>query len=397
MISKPSRKTALSLLVCLVLAAVMFSAGCSNFYDRPYDIALVKFGGDGEPEWSCQMDGEWWEHPDMVTPLPDGYVISESYFPENSSQLFNAMHRISDNGTVLWKLNISEYFTDIGGWSIRVHDQILLSNGDIAGMDTVGRVLIIHPDGELAYLLESFPDHFRPRRLTPYGDDGFILSGEEDSFAPDTVKGLLPCTGGQTGEIIPLVNSSGLTSKNIPWVAPLDDGRYAAFVAAEVFETRAMECRFFILDTDLSVVRNFTVPELVPFGDDISCFYQAPDGLLRIGYYHYAQSKTNDSSYLREASVTIDGEFAGSRELAIGGIFTPSPDGGYVYAVLTRYPDGGYTIARLQKVDATGEVEWKVDGGRQEFDEIMSVVATPDGGYLVAGNVRVVRRETGLI
>lgn len=65
-----------------------------------------------------------------------------------------------------------------------------------------------------------------------------------------------------------------------------------------------------------------------------------------------------------------------------------SPDGGYAIAGTTSsFGAGGYDFW-LIKVDENGNMEWNKTYGGTEFDVVAALVCTADGGYVMAGETR---------
>ena len=60
-------------------------------------------------------------------------------------------------------------------------------------------------------------------------------------------------------------------------------------------------------------------------------------------------------------------------------------DGGFVIAGETRSYGSGSQDGWLVKLDSDGEEQWSRTFGGTESDIIYSVQATPDGGYILAG------------
>lgn len=67
-------------------------------------------------------------------------------------------------------------------------------------------------------------------------------------------------------------------------------------------------------------------------------------------------------------------------------------DGGYIIAGATRSNDGDITNNHgdsdmwVVKLDSSGNIVWRKTLGGSRFDEALSVISTPDGGYTIAGN-----------
>ncbi len=64
---------------------------------------------------------------------------------------------------------------------------------------------------------------------------------------------------------------------------------------------------------------------------------------------------------------------------------TPAPDGGFVAAGITQ--DSDFVDIYMIKVDAYGNEQWKRRYGKLHSAELgLSIAATPDGGYIIAGD-----------
>ena len=71
----------------------------------------------------------------------------------------------------------------------------------------------------------------------------------------------------------------------------------------------------------------------------------------------------------------------------------PTPDGGFIVAGYTNSIDGdvtvnhGYYDAWVLKLSTTGNLQWQKCLGGTNRDEARSIQVTPDGGYIVVGNI----------
>ena len=90
--------------------------------------------------------------------------------------------------------------------------------------------------------------------------------------------------------------------------------------------------------------------------------------------------KTDSSGY-QEWSQTYGGE---KNESAASAMQTP--DGGFLIAGNTNSYGAGSSDVWLIKTDANGNIEWDRTYGGSEGESATSMVQTPDGGYLIAGN-----------
>ena len=63
----------------------------------------------------------------------------------------------------------------------------------------------------------------------------------------------------------------------------------------------------------------------------------------------------------------------------------PTVDGGYIVAGKTDWVGAGQRDAWLMKLDASGTPIWQETFGGRDFEALLSVQPTPDGGYLAVG------------
>ncbi|GAB3702423.1 Ig-like domain-containing protein [Spirosoma flavus] len=105
-------------------------------------------------------------------------------------------------------------------------------------------------------------------------------------------------------------------------------------------------------------------------------------------------SGTTESVIIQQPAIpsTVwDKTFGGTNEDRLYCMF-PTPDGGFLMGGTSASTDGNKTTPNygandywLVKVKANGEIEWQKTYGGNKNDQLLTIIATPDGGYLLGG------------
>ncbi|WML48566.1 S8 family serine peptidase [Neobacillus sp. PS3-34] len=179
------------------------------------------------------------------------------------------------------------------------------------------------------------------------------------------------------------------------------DGGYIMVGASETFSTKGIfyneEKHWWDQDVDMLVVkvgkdgrtewyRPLGSESLDEWGNDV---VQTKDGgYLVVGYSGKYDSKATDV-YLVKLSSTGETQWEntiGQKDLYEGGIkLLPTADGGYVMAGSGYDQKGVANDVLLMKIDSNGKEQWTQKYGGAASDTGYNVVATRDGGYIVAG------------
>ena len=90
-------------------------------------------------------------------------------------------------------------------------------------------------------------------------------------------------------------------------------------------------------------------------------------------------------------SIQWEKTYGGSKDDKLESV-QPASDGGYILGGWTESSDGdiksgikGYDDYWIIKVDGLGTIEWEKSYGGTRYEQLQSVLSTPDGGYLLAG------------
>lgn len=147
----------------------------------------------------------------------------------------------------------------------------------------------------------------------------------------------------------------------------------------------------YLVKTDANGVMQWQKTFGGPYDDEAFGIIQARDGNYVIAGYTRSSGSGDADVYL----IKVDDNGNALWEKTYGGqaddfgyALLESPDGGYVIAGSTRSSGNGGSDAYLIKTDANGALQWQKTYGGTGDDQVNSINATADGGYVISGWTR---------
>ena len=121
--------------------------------------------------------------------------------------------------------------------------------------------------------------------------------------------------------------------------------------------------------------------------DNLSTLHPTPDGgFIAVGH----STSFSDNQQMWIVKLDVSGNVEWQRRYDTTSIITPAsialtPDEGYVVAGQVRDPDLNTSCSFVSKLDASGNIQWHKHYESSQTNTARSVIASNDGGFLVAG------------
>ena len=338
--------------------------------------------------WARSYGGAGEDVAYAVQAIPDGgYVVAGSTMSFGAGESDAWLLRLDARGDVVWQKTY-------GGASPDAIDSVRLTAD--GGFIVAGRTSSFGAGGVDAWVLKldasgnvvwqaayGGAGNETASSVVPTADGGYVVAGVTDSYgAGDTDAWVLKldANGGITWQRT--YGGPGSDSANA--VQPMPDGGYVIAGGTQSFGAGEGDAWVFKLDASGNIVWQRTYGG--PHSDDATSVIPTADG----------GSVVSGTSYSIDWGVWLLRLDAGGDVIwqyahvgaGSGGIrnsLQSTRDGGFVVAGYSLDYGKGGADAWLLKVDAGGNVVWQQTYGAAGTDAALSVAATADGGYVLAG------------
>ena len=305
------------------------------------DMRAIKVDCDGNELWSKRMGSEWFEFCYSVVESPDScYILAGTWQRRGDDHdIVGLVIKLSQDGDSLWSQTYggddSDYFFDC----------------------------IITDDGGMAFV----------------GNTGSYGDGSWDAWLVKTDA---------DGEIEWHNSFGGQNTEELRTVIQTPDGGYA--LAGITASYGGGRYDLFLVKTNSSGEeewRNHYGTDEVEWCTDA---IQTSDGGYVIAGYSYSEDEYGNYYIVRTNG---EGEVIWERQYATEGRYgdilqsvIQTGDGGFV---LAGYSSGFRQVSSddyyIVRIDSTGDVLWTAGYGTQHSEKCYKILATPDGGYALAG------------
>ncbi len=364
------------------------------------DGMLIKYSREGEVEWTRSVGGSDYDQIVSVAPTNDEGIIVGGYFESdeiqvgdytltNSGKEDGMLIKYSREGDVEWARSVggsnsediqSVVATSDGGYiaggnfrssSIQVGDYILTNNSSSIGYSD-GMIIKYSREGAVEWVKSvggNGVDYIYS--ISSTDDGGYIAGGNfrsssiqvgdyiltNNSSSIDYPDGMI-IKYSREGDVEWAKSVGGSDEDSIQSVARTSDG---GIIAGGYFEGSSIQVGDYTLTNNSS----FT-----SYSEGMIIKYSAE------GEVEWVRSVGGkDHEYINSVAETSDGG------LIAGGYFEDNIQVGD-YALTNNGSNDGMII----KYSAEGEVEWARSVGGEDYDEIISVAETNDGGLIAGGH-----------
>ena len=192
-----------------------------------------------------------------------------------------------------------------------------------------------------------------------------------------------------------LLLSQGLFARTYGWpsegraygILHGSDGTYA--VAGFLWVSREYEFDFLLLKLSPSGELQWAKTIGGAYCDYAYSIDQTSDGGYVVGGWGQSYSFPYDDFFLVKVSSGGDFQWArtfGGQYHDFGWSVIQTSDEGFAFVGETEISGSGYSDALILKLSSSGELQWAKTWGGAKSDRAYSVIQTPDGGFVVAGN-----------
>jgi uncharacterized delta-60 repeat protein len=320
------------------------------------DGGLVLAGATNSPKFGSELDAY------VVRLDPDGHILWQESYGGTADDGVTTVLELADGDLLLLGYTLSFGKGAQDGWAVR-----LTPDGAVRWQKSYGG---------------SGDDVFFAGLETAGGQT--IAAGHTSSFGKGGYDSWIVCISAQ-GELVWQKTYGGKDNDRFSAIAPAGDGWLVAGATSS----------FGAGDADLSVVR---------LGSDGAVVWQKAIG-GQASDYASSILPTEDGGWLVSGSTTSSGAgdydawvgaFTAQGELiwqkTYGGaaddfaeVLAAAPEGGFTFLGETHNAGQGGSDAWLLSAGSDGEPRWQKTFGDQDDDSVDALMATSDGGYVLAG------------
>ena len=210
--------------------------------------------------------------------------------------------------------------------------------------------------------------------LVQTNDGGYVIAADVAGQEPELLK------TDSTGNLI-WNTSIGYSAVSNLAVFSSSDGGYLAVERSNYSEVAAL-----LTKVDGEGIVKWTVPYIVSaYPSYVNYAAQASDGgILVVGGIKNPQSAT-DQTWILKVSSSSNVQLNVTYSNFTASLITQTLDGSYVFAGDSGGQDPSLFRTYLAKIDGAGKVQWQMSYGNQTGYRPRALIATSDGGYMVAG------------